>query len=387
MMNILVTGAKGFIGKNLIATLVNIKVGNDNSFGLDNDLTIYEYDVDTDIELLDMFCKNADFVFNFAGVNRPLDSKDFMKGNSDFLSQMLALLKKHNNTCPVMFASSIQAELDNPYGESKRSGENLLIQYGKETGAKTLIYRFLNVFGKWCRPNYNSVIATFCYNISRELPIQVNDPNVTISLVYIDDVIKEMIKALKGIPTIGLERYCVVPTSYTIKLGEIADMLYYFKNCRETKEIPDMTEDSFSKKLYATYLSYLPQNQFCYPLKSNIDERGSFTEIWRTLDRGQISVNISKPGVTKGEHWHHTKNEKFIVLSGKGLIQLRMVGDNEIVEYYVSGDKLEVIDIPVGYTHNIINIGDNDMITLMWCNECFDINKPDTFFLKVKGEK
>lgn len=386
MMNILVTGAKGFIGKNLIATLMNIKVGYDNSYGLDNDLTIYEYDVDTDIDLLDVYCKNADFVFNFAGVNRPQNSKEFMKANSNFLSQMLELLKKNNNTCPVMLASSIQAELDNPYGESKRSGEDLLVQYGKETGAKILIYRFPNVFGKWCRPNYNSVIATFCYNISRGLPIQVNDPNVTLTLVYIDDLINEMIKALKGVPTIGLERYCIVPTFYTIKLGDIVDMLYYFMNCRESKEIPDMTKGSFSKKLYATYLSYLPRNQFSYPLKTNIDERGSFTEIWRTLDKGQISVNVSKPGVTKGEHWHHTKNEKFVVLSGKGLIQLRMVGCNEIVEYYVSGEKLEVIEIPVGYTHNIINIGDKDMITLIWCNECFDIKKPDTFFLKVKEE-
>lgn len=390
-MNILVTGAKGFIGRNLIETLHNIRDGKDKSFGIDTDITVFEYDVDTDPALLDLYCKNADFVFNLAGVNRPQDPKEFMEGNFGFASVLLDTLKKHNNTCPIMISSSIQAELDNPYGESKRAGEDLMFAYGKETGAKVYVYRFPNVFGKWCRPNYNSAIATFCHNIAHDLPIQVNDRTVNMTLVYIDDVVAELIAALKGNANMDERDYCSVPVEHRTTLGEIVDMIYFFRNSRETKLVPDMTEGSLSKKLYATYLSYLPADAFSYPLKMNVDHRGSFTEILRTEDRGQFSVNISKPGITKGEHWHNTKNEKFVVVSGKALIQFRKAGlDPEtgkpypVVDYHVSGDKIEVVDIPIGYTHNIINEGDTDLVTFMWCSECFDPEKPDTYFLKVE---
>ena len=390
-MNILVTGAKGFIGRNLIETLHNIRDGKDKSFGLDTDITVFEYDVDTDPALLDLYCKNADFVFNLAGVNRPQDPKEFMEGNFGFATVLLDTLKKYNNTCPIMISSSIQAELNNPYGESKKAGEDLVFAYGKETGAKVYVYRFTNVFGKWCRPNYNSAIATFCHNIARDLPIQVNDPSVNMRLVYIDDVVAELIAALKGSANIDEQGYCFVPVEHKTTLGEIVDMIYFFRKSRETKLVPDMTEGSLSKKLYATYLSYLPEDAFSYPLKMNIDDRGSFTEILRTEDRGQFSVNISKPGITKGEHWHNTKNEKFVVVSGKALIQFRKAGlDPEtgkpypVLNYHVSGDKIEVVDIPIGYTHNIINEGDTDLVTFMWCSECFDPEKPDTFFLKVE---
>lgn len=391
-MNILVTGAKGFIGRNLIETLYNIRDGKDHSYGMDSDITIFEYDVDTDPALLPLYCKNADFVYNLAGVNRPLDQKDFMEGNFGFASRLLDNLKKYSNTCPVMISSSIQAALDNPYGQSKKAGEDLMFSYEKETGAKVYVYRFPNVFGKWCRPNYNSAVATFCHKISRDLPIQVNDPSVNMTLVYIDDLVAELIAALKGKAHMDENTgLCSVPVEHKITLGEIVDLIYLFRESRRTLMVPDMAEESFSKKLYATYLSYLPEDAFSYPLKMNVDARGSFTEILRTSDKGQFSVNISKPGITKGEHWHHTKNEKFVVVSGKGLIQFRKVGvDPEtgnsypVIDYPVSGDKIEVVDIPTGYTHNIINEGETDLVTFMWCNECFDPDRPDTYFLKVE---
>lgn len=369
-MNVLVTGAKGFIGKNLIVELKNRCY-----------TKIYEYDLDTDPSLLDVYCKDADFVFHLAGVNRPNDESDFMKGNFGFTSILLDTLKKYDNTCPIMLSSSIQASLDNPYGQSKKAGEDLLINYSKETGAKVLIYRFPNVFGKWCRPNYNSAIATFCYNITHDLPITVNDPNVVMSLVYIDDVVNELINALNGHETRN-SQYCEVPIVHTVTLGKIVDLIYSFKKSREEKSIPNL-EDSFIKKLYSTYLSYLPENDFSYDLKMNIDNRGSFTEFIRTFDRGQISINISKPGITKGNHWHHTKTEKFLVISGKGVIRFRKIDSDKIIEYFVSENKLEVVDIPPGYTHNIENLGDKDMVTIMWANEPFDPNKPDTYYLEV----
>ena len=369
-MKILVTGAKGFIGKNLVAELKNRKY-----------MDIFEYDKDTNPNLLDEYCKNANFVFHLAGVNRPKEQSEFMEGNFGFTSILLDTLKKYHNNCPVMISSSIQAELDNPYGKSKKAGEDLLFEYGKETGAKVLVYRFPNVFGKWCRPNYNSAVATFCYNISHNLPITINDPNVVMRLVYIDDVVDELINALNGKEN-RVGNFCEVPIVHTIKLGEIADLLYSFKKSREERSIPDMS-DAFTKKLYSTYLSYLPENQFSYELKMNVDNRGSFTEFIKTPERGQVSINISKPGITKGNHWHHTKNEKFLVVSGKGVIRFRKVDSDDIIEYYVSGDKLEVVDIPPGYTHNIENLGDTDMVTIMWANECFDPEKPDTYYLEV----
>lgn len=390
-MNILVTGAKGFIGRNLIETLYNIKMGKDKSWGMDSDLIIYEYDLGTDPTLLDVYCKNADFVFHLAGVNRPQNVEEFMEGNFGFTSVLLDTLKKYDNKCPIMISSSIQAALANPYGESKKAGEDLLFHYSKETGARVYVYRFPNVFGKWCRPNYNSAIATFCNNIAHDLPIKVNDPSVNMTLVYIDDVVAELIRALQGNPHVNEERFCYVPVEHKVTLGEIVELIYSFKESRETKLVPDMTEGSLSKKLYSTYLSYLPEDAFSYPLKMNVDARGSFTEILRTKERGQFSVNISKPGITKGEHWHHTKNEKFVIVSGEGLIQFRKVGTDPltgeaypVIDYHVSGDKIEVVDIPTGYTHNIINKGETDLVTFMWCNECFDPEKPDTFFLKVE---
>ena len=375
-MKILVTGARGFIGKNLIVELKNRSYQH-----------IYEYDTDTEPELLEKYCQECEFVFNLAGVNRPENQEDFMKGNFGFASTLLDTLKKYHNTCPVMVSSSIQAALDNPYGKSKKAGEDLMFSYARETGAEVLVYRFPNVFGKWCRPNYNSAVATFCYNIARDLAIQVNDRSVVMNMVYIDDVVDELIAALENHANKEQDGYCYVKTVHTVTLGEIVDLLYSFKDSRELRSIPDMTENSFTKKLYSTYLSYLPQDKFSYPLKMNIDDRGSFTEIIRTADRGQFSVNISKPGIEKGNHWHHTKNEKFVVVSGKGLIQFRKVGSDEIIDYHVSGDKIEVIDIPVGYTHNIINEGDTDLVTFMWCNECFDPERPDTHFMRVNEDK
>ena len=369
-MKILVTGANGFIGKNLIAELRNRKYEN-----------IFEYDRDTDSSLLDEYCKEADFVFHLAGVNRPKEKSEFMEGNFGFTSDLLDSLKKHNNTCPVMISSSIQAELNNPYGESKKAGEDLLFSYGEETGAKVLVYRFPNVFGKWCRPNYNSAVATFCHNIAHDLPIQVNDSNVVMNLVYIDDVVNELINALEGNEN-KVGEFCEVPVVHTITLGEIVDLICSFKKSREDRSVPNMS-DAFAKKLYSTYLSYLPEDQFSYDLKMNVDQRGSFTEFIKTPDRGQVSVNISTPGITKGNHWHHTKNEKFLVVSGKGVIRFRRIDSDEVIEYYVSGDKMEVVDIPTGYTHNIENLGDEEMVTIMWANESFDPEKPDTYYLEL----
>lgn len=382
-MNILITGAKGFVGRNLTETLKNIRDGKDKTRNIDSSITIFEYDLDTPKEKLDKYCSEADFVFHLAGVNRPKDEKEFMDGNFGFTSELLDLLKKHNNKAPILITSSIQAALDNPYGKSKKAGEDLIFRYGVNNDVKTLIYRFPNVFGKWCRPNYNSAVATFCYNISHDLPITVNDRSHMMTLVYIDDVVDELINALKGTENRD-GKYCKVPTEHKITLGEIADLLYEFKNSRDNKIIPDMTENSFSKKLYSTYLSYLDPHNFSYRLKMNTDNRGSFTEILRTVSAGQFSVNISKPGIIKGQHWHNTKNEKFVVVSGHGLIQLRQIGSEDIVNYEVNGDDITVVDMIPGYTHNIINLSDTeDLITFMWCNECFNPDKPDTFFEEV----
>lgn len=369
-MKILVTGAKGFIGKNLISELKNRGYNH-----------ILEYDKGASPIVLDTYCKEADFVFHLAGVNRPKEQSEFMKGNYECITILLEALKKHGNKSPVMLASSIQAQLGNPYGESKKAGEDLLLNYSEETGAKALIYRFPNVFGKWCRPNYNSAVATFCHNVSRDLPIHVNDPSVIMQLVYIDDVVDELIRALEG-NEYTLDLFCAVPVVHSIALGEIVDLIYSFKNSRHKRDIPDMS-DGFIKKLYSTYLSYLPEDQFSYELKMNLDQRGSFTEFLVTPDRGQVSVNITKPGITKGNHWHHTKNEKFLVVSGRGVIRFRKINSNEIIEYFVSGEKLEVVDIPVGYTHNITNIGDSDLVTIMWVNEPFNPEQPDTHFMEV----
>lgn len=381
-MKILITGAKGFIGKNLVAQLTNIKEGKAKHPSLGSDLTILEFDKDSDPSLLDTYCKEANFVFHLAGVNRPKEQSEFMEGNFGFTSELLDTLKKNNNICPIMISSSIQAELDNPYGVSKKAGEDLLFDYSKETGAKVYIYRFPNVFGKWCRPNYNSAVATFCHNIAHDLPVQVNDPNHPMTLVYIDDVVQELINCLveKANKEGG---YCKVATEHQIKLGEIVELIKSFKDSRTSLQVPDLS-NPITKKLYSTYLSYLPEDSFSYPLKMNVDERGSFTEFLKSPDRGQVSINISKPGITKGQHWHHTKNEKFLVVSGKGVIRFRKIDEpSEIIEYHVSGDKLEVVDIPVGYTHNIENLGESDMVTVMWVNEVFDPTQPDTFFERV----
>lgn len=380
-MNILVTGANGFVGKNLCAALSNIKNGKDKTRNITDDINIFEYDIDTEKEKLQDYCKNADFVFNLAGVNRPQNEDEFMQGNFGFASELLGYLKKYNNLCPVVLSSSIQASLDNPYGKSKKAGEDLFFEYAKDTGAKVLVYRFPNVFGKWCRPNYNSAVATFCHNIAHDLPITVNDREHKMQLVYIDDVVDELICALKGEENRNGD-FCEVPVVHRITLGEIVDLIYSFKESRNDKSVCDVN-DAFTNKLYATYLSYLPEDSFSYPLKMNCDDRGSFTEILRTENRGQFSVNISKPGITKGNHWHNTKNEKFVVVSGKGVIRFRKIGESKIHEYFVSGDKIEVVDIPVGYTHNIENLGDTDMVTFMWANECFNPEKPDTFFEEV----
>lgn len=378
-MNILITGAKGFIGRNLTAALYNIKNGKDNTYALTTDINIAEYDIDSAPELLDVYCRDADFVFHLAGVNRPKEQSEFMDGNFGFTNTLLETLKKHKNKASVMISSSTQAALDNPYGKSKKAGEDLMLAYAKETGAQIYLYRFPNVFGKWSRPNYNSAVATFCHNIANDLPISINDRSYVMTLAYIDDVVCELIGTLIERP---VRTYCSVPVTHTITLGKIADLICSFKASRDDRSVPDMS-DPFTKKLYATYLSYLPADKFSYPLKMNIDLRGSFTEIIRTPDRGQFSVNISKPGIIKGNHWHNTKNEKFIVVSGRGVIRFRKAGCSEVTEYFVSGDKIEAVDIPVGYTHNIENLGDADMVTFMWCSECFDPEKPDTYYEEV----
>ena len=375
-MKVLVTGAKGFIGKNLISELER-----------QENIEILAFDIDSPAEALEEYCRECNFVFNLAGVNRPEHTDEFMEGNFGFASTLVQTLKKYQNTCPIMNSSSIQATLDNPYGKSKKAGEDMLYAYGKEVGAEVYIYRFPNVFGKWCRPNYNSAVATFCNNIANGFPIQVNDRSTVMHLVYIDDVVEELLQALDRHPHVNSDGYCYVPTVHEVTLGEIVNLLYSFKESRDNLMIPNMTEGGFEKKLYSTYLSYLPTDGFSYPLLMHEDARGSFTEILKSADRGQVSINISKPGIIKGNHWHHTKNEKFVVVSGHGLIQFRRVGSNEIIEYQVSGDRLEVVDIPTGYTHAIINEGDTDMVTLMWCNECFNPNRPDTIYESVVREE
>lgn len=400
-MKILVTGAKGFVGRNLCSQLKNIKEGKARWYNLSEDIEeIFEFDIDSTIEELDEYCKSCDFVFNLAGVNRPKDQKEFMEGNFGFASILLNSLKKYENKCPVMLSSSQQASLtgrfgNSEYGRSKKAGEDLFFTYNKETSAKVLIYRFPNLFGKWCRPNYNSAIATFCYNIANNLPIQINDRNVDLELLYIDDLIDEMIAALEGhehhCEFEGLNvlpsksgRFCYCPITHKVKLGEIVDMLLSFSNQPKSLLIPDIPDNSLEKKLYSTYLSYLPKEKISFPLKMNIDERGSFTELLHTTNCGQISVNISKPGITKGQHWHNTKWEFFIVVSGHGLIQERKIGSDEIIEFEVDGENLKCIQMLPGYTHNIINLSNSeDLVTVMYCNENFDINRPDTYYEKV----
>ena len=375
-MKVLVTGAKGFIAKNLISELCRRE-----------DVEVMPFDLDTPAGMLDKYCKACDFVFNLAGINRPERVEAFMEGNFGFATTLVNTLQKYNNLCPVMSASSIQAALDNPYGRSKKAGEDMMFAYGRNTGAPVYIYRFPNVFGKWCRPNYNSAIATFCHNIAHNQPIQVNDRATVMHLVYIDDVVEELLHALDGQPHINEAGYGYVPVEYETTLGEIVDLLHSFEESRRTLVVPDMTAGSLEKKLYSTYLSYLPKDKFSYPLIMHVDNRGSFTEILRSTDRGQLSVNISRPGVTKGNHWHHTKNEKFLVVSGKALVRFRKVGTDEIIEYHVNGDKMEVVDIPTGYTHSITNVGDNDLVTLIWCNECYDPKDPDTIQEAVEDKR
>ena len=398
-MKILVTGAQGFVGQNLCTALGEIKAGYDQR--ADHvlcadpaEITLYEYDLNSTPEELDAWCAGCDFVFNLAGVNRPENPADFMAGNFGFASTLLNTLKKHNNTCPVMLSSSVQASLtgryaDSPYGESKKAGEDLFFAYGKETGADVLVYRFPNVFGKWCRPNYNSAIATFCHNTANGLPITVNDPSVAMDVVYIDDVVEEMIQALRGNANRDESGYCAVPVHHETTLGVIADTILSFPAMQANLSVPQL-DDPLTKKLYSTYLSYLPADKFIYNLKMNCDQRGSFTEIIRTADRGQFSVNVSKPGITKGNHWHHTKNEKFVVVKGEGLIQLRRIGRQPdgslwpVEEFRVGGEKIQAVEMIPGYTHNIINLSDTeDLVTFMWANESFDPAKPDTFFEKV----
>ena len=399
-MNILVTGAKGFVGKNLCAQLRTIAEGKNKSYGEINIGDIYEYDIDSTAEQLDEYCQKADFVFNLAGVNRPQNSEEFMQGNFGFASTLLDTLRKHNNRCPVMLSSSIQATLvgryaEGDYGKSKKAGEELFFAYGAETGARVLVYRFPNLFGKWCRPNYNSAVATFCNNIANDLPIMVNDRSTCLELLYIDDLVDEMIAALKGeehhcefegVDTIlnPEGRYCAAPITHKVTLGEIVDLLEMFRKQPETLQVPEIPYNSFAKKLYSTYLSYLPKEKVAFPLKMNVDARGSFTELLRSEKCGQVSINISKPGITKGEHWHNTKWEFFIVVSGHGLIQERKIGTDEVIEFEVSGEKIEAIHMLPGYTHNIINLSETeDLVTVMWANESFDPAHPDTFFEKV----
>lgn len=399
-MNILITGACGFVGKNLCASLRNIRDGKDKTHPDITIDTIYEYDIDSEAAVLEEACEKADFVFNLAGVNRPKDSAEFMQGNFGFASQLLDTLKQHGNTCPVMLSSSQQASLtgrfgNSEYGRSKKAGEELFLDYQQETDAKVLIYRFPNLFGKWCRPNYNSAVATFCNNIANDLPIQVNDPTVELELLYIDDLVSEMLDALEGkehrCEFDGLEvtptpsgRYCYCPVTHKATLGRIVELLNTFHDQPQTLVIPEIPNGSFEKKLYSTFLSYLPKEKVAFPLKMNIDQRGSFTELIRTLNCGQVSINISKPGITKGQHWHHTKWEFFIVVAGHGLIQERKIGSDEIIEFEVSGDKIEAIHMLPGYTHNIINLSETDnLVTVMWANESFDPNHPDTYYETV----
>ena len=398
-MKILVTGAKGFVGKNLCAQLNNIKDGKAKNYGVSVE-EVFEYDIDSKPEDLDVYCTKCDFVFNLAGVNRPQNQEEFMQGNFGFASTLLDTLKKHGNKCPVMLSSSQQASLtgrfgNSEYGLSKKAGEDLFLDYSKETGARVLVYRFPNLFGKWCRPNYNSAVATFCNAFANDLPYTVNDPSVELELLYIDDLVDEMIACLKGeehhcefegldvLPKVD-GRYCYVPTTHKITLGGIIDLLKSFAEQPQTLMIPEIPANSFAKKLYSTYLSYLPKEKVAFPLKMNVDDRGSFTELVHTLNCGQVSINISKPGITKGQHWHNTKWEFFIVVSGHGLIQERKLGTDEIIEFEVTDDNIQCIHMLPGYTHNIINLSETEnLVTVMYCNEIFDPNKPDTYFEKV----
>lgn len=399
-MNILVTGASGFVGKNLVYNLRNIAQGKNRTRPNLSINEIFEYDLDTDPALLDKFCAEADFVFNLAGVNRPKDQSEFMQGNFGFATVLLDTLKKHNNTCPVMLSSSIQATLigrygQSDYGKSKLAGEELFFAYSQDTGAKVLVYRFPNLFGKWCRPNYNSAVATFCNNIANDLPIQVNDPSTELELLYIDDLVEEMLDALESkehrCNYNGLEavadnqgRYCFVPTTHKATLGQIVELLESFHDQPKTLQLPEIPAGSFAKKLYSTYLSYLPKEKTCFSLKMNCDERGSFTELLKTANCGQISVNISKPGITKGQHWHNTKWEFFIVVAGTALIQQRKVDTDEVLEFKVSGENIQAVHMLPGYTHNIINLSETeDLVTVMWANEAFDPGRPDTYFEPV----
>lgn len=382
-MNILITGAHGFVGKNLVEALKNIRDGKDRTRKVGTDINIFEYCRDTAPELLNEYCAKADFVFHLAGVNRPQNEEEFIQGNFGFTSTLLDMLKKWGNKCPVMISSSIQAERDNPYGRSKLAGEKLMRAYSEETGAKILIYRFPNVFGKWCKPNYNSAVATFCYNRANDLPITVNDRTTVMNLVYIDDVVDELIRALTGDEN-RLGDFCAVPIVHTTTLGEIVDLIEIFREQPQSLVMPEIPEGSFAKKLYSTYLSYLPKEKVSFPLKMNVDQRGSFTELMKTANCGQFSVNISKPGVTKGQHWHNTKWEFFIVVSGKGLIQQRKIETDEVLNFEVSGEKIEAVHMLPGYTHNIINLSETEnLVTVMWANECFDPSHPDTFFEEV----
>ena len=399
-MKILVTGAKGFVGRNLCAQLRNIQDGKAKCYGDVVVEAVYEYDIDSTAAELDAYCRDCDFVFNLAGVNRPKTQEEFMQGNFGFASLLLDTLRKYHNACPVMISSSVQATLagrfgNSEYGRSKKAGEELMFSYAEQTGAKVLVYRFPNLFGKWCRPNYNSAIATFCHNIAHDLPIQVNDRSVEMELLYIDDLVDEMIGALKGeehrcefdgvetVPTAN-GRYCYCPVTHKVTLGEIVDMIYAFAEQPKTLTIPEIPAGSLAKKLYSTYLSYLPKEKVSFPLKMNVDNRGSFTELVHTLNCGQVSINISKPGITKGQHWHNTKWEFFIVVSGHGLIQERKIGSDEVLEFEVSGDKIECIHMLPGYTHNIINLSDTqDLVTVMYCNEIFNPSHPDTYFETV----
>lgn len=399
-MKVLVTGAKGFVGKNLVCALNNLKDGKDRTRPNIKIDEVYEYDIDSNISELDEYCKNADFVFNLAGVNRPKDPEEFKKGNFGFASTLLETLKKYGNKCPVMISSSIQATLigryDGEYGRSKRDGENLLFDYANKTGAKVLVYRFPNLFGKWCRPNYNSAVATFCNNVANDLPITINDRSTELELLYIDDLVYEMFDALEGeehrcefdgLTAVENEngKFCFVPTTHRVTLGEISDLLEKFKSQPISLLMPEIPNNSFAKKLYSTYLSYLPKEKVAFPLKMNVDQRGSFTELLKTEKCGQFSVNISKPGITKGQHWHNSKWEFFIVVSGHGLIQERKIGTDEVIEFEVSGDKIEAVHMLPGYTHNIINLSETEnLVTVMWANEQFDPNRPDTFFEIVK---
>ena len=401
-MNILITGAAGFVGKNLTAALQSIRDGKDRTHpGLEIG-ELYLYDVDSPASLLEEACQKADFVFNLAGVNRPQNQEEFMQGNFGFASTLLDTLKKYHNTCPVMLSSSIQATLigryaAGEYGKSKKAGEDLFFAYGEETGAKVLVYRFPNLFGKWCRPNYNSAVATFCHNYAHDLPITVNDPAVQLELLYIDDLVDEMVAALEGrehrcefdgVDTVLTDngRFCAAPVTHKVTLGQIVELLDAFRAQPQTLLMPEIPHNSFAKKLYSTYLSYLPKEKAAFPLKMNCDARGSFTELLRTEKCGQFSVNVSLPGITKGQHWHHTKWEFFIVVSGHGLIQQRKVGSDEVLNFEVSGEKIEAVHMLPGYTHNIINLSETEnLVTVMWANECFDPNKPDTFFEKVEA--